>query len=95
MAKKRLNKKVALIGSVAIAFLALVVILLFLRWAQKPEPFIKDGDAAVKAAREAVDEQIKEQEYQRAERNYFKARSLAKTDSLRTEIIFKIVDICL
>lgn len=95
MAKKRLNKKVALIGSVAIAFLALVVILLFLRWAQKPEPFIKDGDAAVKAAREAVDEQIKEEEYQRAERNYSKARSLAKTDSLRTEIIFKIADICL
>jgi hypothetical protein len=92
---KRLNKKVALIGSVVIALLALVVIWMLLRWARKPEPFIRDGDVAVKAAREATDEQITEEEYKKAERNYFKARSLAKTDSLRIKIIFKIADLCL
>lgn len=95
MAKKRLNKKVALIGSAVFVFLVLAAIGVILYLSRDPEPFIKDGDAAVKAAREAVDEQIKEEEYQRAERNYFKARSLAKTDSLRTKILFKVADICL
>ncbi|MFZ0034597.1 MAG: hypothetical protein WAK60_06385, partial [Sedimentisphaerales bacterium] len=92
MAKKRLNKKIALIGSVVFVFLVLGAILLFLYLSRDPEKFIKDGDAAVKAAREATDEQIKEQEYKRAERSYHKARVLAKTDSLKIEMLFKLVD---
>jgi len=92
MAKKRLNKKVALIGSGVFVFLVLDAIGVILYLSRDPEPFIKDGDAAVKAAREATDERIKEQEYERAERNYAKARSLAKTDSLRIEILFKAAD---
>ena len=39
-----------------------------------------------------TDEEIKEQNYQRAERNYLKARNLAKTDSLRVEVLFKLVE---
>jgi len=93
MARKRLNKKVALIGSLVFVFLALAAILLFLYWGRDPEPFIRDGDAAVKAADEAIDEQIKEEEYKRAVRSYHKARSLAKTDSRKVEMLFKLVDV--
>ncbi len=92
MAKRRLNKKVALVGSVVFVFFVLGAILLFLYLSQNPEKFIKDGDAAVKAARKAVDEQIKEQEYKRAERSYYKASALAKTDALKIEMLFKLVD---
>lgn len=93
MAKKRLNKKVALIGSVVFVFFMLGAILLFLYLSRDPEKFIKDGDAAVKAAHEAIDEQIKKQEYERAERSYHKARSLAKTDLLKVDMLFKLVDL--
>lgn len=92
MARKRLNKKVALIGSVVFVFLILGAILLFLYLSRDPQKFIKDGDAALMAAREATDKQIKEQEYKRAEHSYHKARSLAKTDSLKIEMLFKLVD---
>jgi tetratricopeptide (TPR) repeat protein len=93
MARRRLNKKVALIGSVIFVFLILGAILLFLYMSRDPQKFIKDGDAALMAAREATDKQIKEQEYKRAERSYHKARALAKTDSLKIEMLFKLVDI--
>jgi len=69
MAKKRLNKKVALIGSVVFVFLVLAVIGVILRLSQTPEKFIKDGDAAMKAADEAVDEQIKAEQYGKAARS--------------------------
>ncbi len=92
MARRRLNKKVALIGSVVFVFLVLGAILLFLYLSRDPQKFIKDGDAALMAAREATDEQIKEQEYKRAEHSYHKARSLVKTDSLKIEMLFKLVD---
>ena len=95
MAKKRLNKKVALIGSAVFVFLVLAAIGVILYLSRDPEPFIKDGDAAVKAAREAIDEQIKGKEYNRAERNYHKARSLAKTDALRINVLFKLADVYL
>ena len=93
MAKKRLNKKVALIGSVVFVLLVLVAIGVILYLSRDPEKFIKDGDAMVIAARAATDEQIKEETYKRAERNYHKARNLAKTDLHRIEILFKLVDL--
>ena len=92
MAKRRLNKKIALIGSVVFVFFVLGAILLFLYLSRDPEKFIKDGNAAVKAAHEAIDEQIKEEHYKTAERNYHKAHSLAKTDSLKVAMLFKLVD---
>jgi tetratricopeptide (TPR) repeat protein len=92
MARRRLNKKVALIGSVVFVFLVLGAILLFLYLSRDPQKFIKDGDAAIKAAREATDKQIKEQEYKRAERSYYKAHILAKTDSLKIEMLFRLAD---
>ena len=95
MAKKRLNKKVALIGSMVLAFVAMVVIVVILYLTRDPDKFIKDGDLALQAARAATDEEVKEKEYNTAERNYHKARSLAKTDELRIEMLFKLVDIYL
>ena len=95
MAKKRLNKKVALVGSVIFVVLAVTFIWLFLYWGRSPEPFIKDGDAAMKAASETVDEQIQAEEYKKAERNYQRARSRAKTDSLKIEMLFKLADVYL
>ena len=92
MAKKRLNKKVALIGSGVIVLLILVAIGVIFHLSRDPEEFIKDGDAAVKMAREMTDEKIKEETYKRAERNYHKARNLEKTDSRKMEILFKLVD---
>jgi tetratricopeptide (TPR) repeat protein len=95
MAKRRLNKKVVLIGSLIFVVFALAAIAAILYLSRSPERFIKDGDAALKAAREATEEQIKQEEYERAERNYHKARGLAKSDSLRVNIIFKLVDVYL
>jgi len=93
MARRRLNKKVALIGSVVFVFFILGAILLFLYLSRDPQKFIKDGDAAIKAAREATDEAVKKEEYKRAERDYYKAHALAKTDSLKIEMLFRIVDL--
>ncbi|MFA5238102.1 MAG: tetratricopeptide repeat protein [Phycisphaerae bacterium] len=92
MARKRLNKKVALIGSLVFVFFVLAAILVFLYLSRDPEKFIKDGDVALAAAREATDAQIKEDEYKKAEHSYLKARSLAKTDSLKIEMLFKLAD---
>jgi len=93
MAKKILNKKVALIGSAVFVFLLLAAIGVVLRLSQDPEEFIKDAEAALKAARQATSEEVKKQEYETAVRNYSKARSLAKTDSLRIEMLFKLAQI--
>ncbi len=93
MAKKRLNKKVALIGSGVFVLLVLVAIGVVLHLSGDPEKFIKKGDEALQTAREMTDEKIKEETYKRAEHNYHKARSLAKTDSLKIEILFKLVDL--
>jgi predicted Zn finger-like uncharacterized protein len=59
---------------------------------KSPKKFIKDGDTALNTARQVTDKEVKEQEYKRAERNYHKARALAKTNSLKIEILFKLVD---
>ena len=95
MAKKRLNKKVALIGSAVLIVLGLAVIVYFalVLGLRGPETFIEDGDAAIKAAHEATDEQTKAEEYEKAERNYRRAFGLARDDSLRIKMLFKLVDI--
>ncbi|MHC4572842.1 MAG: tetratricopeptide repeat protein, partial [Planctomycetota bacterium] len=92
MARKRLNKKVVLIGSLLFVVVVGLLILAMLRLSQKPQKFIEYGDTAVKAAREATDEDVKTEEYERAERNYHKARSLAKTDSLKVKVLFKLAE---
>jgi len=83
MAKKRLNKKVALIGSAVVVLISLVAIGAILHLSGDPEKFSKDGDAALMAARNATDEEIKEEAYKRAERNYHKARNHRDTFQTR------------
>ena len=82
MAKRRLNKKVALIGSAIFIVVALGAILVILYLSRDPAKFIAEGDAAWQA-----------KDYERAERSYHKARSLTRDDSLRKDILFKLVDV--
>lgn len=93
MAKRRLNKKLVLIGSAVFTILAVLLILAILYRSRDPEKYIKDGDAAAKAALEATDKETKIQEYTRAERNYHRARSRTKDDALKIETLFKLVDL--
>jgi tetratricopeptide (TPR) repeat protein len=93
MSKRRLNKKVALIGSTVIVILPVLVILLIFYLGQNPEEYIKDGDEALKAARAAADEQTKEENYSLAARSYRGAYSRAKTDTLRDEVLSKLLDV--
>ena len=92
MAMRRLNKKVALIGSAVVVFLLLAVIGVVLRLGQDPEEFIRDAEAALKSARQATDKQIKEQNYKRAKQSFRSAYGRVKTDSLREDVLFKMVD---
>ncbi len=73
MAKKRLNKKVALLGASVLAVLLLGAILVVLRLSRDPEKFIADGDAAVAMADKATDQQVKKEEYEKAALNYLRA----------------------
>ncbi len=93
MARKKLNKKVALIGSAVFVFIALAIIVIILHLSRDPDKFIQDGDTAFKTANEAVDEQIKEEEYEKAENFYKKAYGLVKTDSLKVDMLFKLTDL--
>jgi tetratricopeptide (TPR) repeat protein len=93
MARRRLNKKVAFIGSGIFVVLVLIVIAVILYLSRDPQKFIDDGDAAINAAHQATDKQIKEDEYKKAGYCYGKAHSLAKTDSLKIDMLFKLTDL--
>ena len=95
MTNRRLNKKVALIGSLIFIVLALGAILVILQLSGDPQEFIKDAEAALQAARQEADEQIKQQNYDRAKSSFGRAYARAKTDSLRQEVLFKMVDMYL
>jgi len=92
MAVGRLNKKVAFIGSAVVVVLLLAVIGIVLRLSQGPEEFIQDAELALKTARQATDEKVKEQNYKRARQSFRTAYGRIKTDSLREEVLFKMVD---
>jgi tetratricopeptide (TPR) repeat protein len=93
MAKKRLNKKVALIGTLVFLFLVLCAIGAVLYLNRDPDRFIQDGDAAVEAARKLVDEEERAEEYKRAESNYRQAHGLAETDSEKVRVLFRLADL--
>ncbi|MFH1371163.1 MAG: tetratricopeptide repeat protein [Planctomycetota bacterium] len=93
MAKKRLNKKVALIGSMVFVLMAVLIIGMFLYLSRDPEKFIQDGNAAVESARQATDPNQREDLYKEAERNYTKAYGLVKTDELKVEILYRAIDV--
>jgi len=93
MAKKRLNKKVALTGSVVLVLVAVLAIAVFLHLSRDPDKFIKDADAAAEAARQTTDRQQRENLYKEAERNYRKAYGLGKSDELKVETLCRLADV--
>jgi tetratricopeptide (TPR) repeat protein len=95
MAKRRLNKKVALIGSAVFTIIAFVFILAIFMFKRTPEELVQDALTALNAAHESTDEQVKEQNYDRAERSFQRAYVRAKDDDLRQEILFKMLDMYL
>ena len=95
MAKKRLNKKIAIIGSAAFVLLGLVAIGIILYLSRDPQKFIKDGDQAYQAAGQETDPNARLEQYDLAAKNYLRARARTKSDSLRIEILFKLIDVYL
>ncbi|MGD0596241.1 MAG: tetratricopeptide repeat protein [Sedimentisphaerales bacterium] len=93
MAKKRLNRKLALIGFVIFVFMAIAVIGGFLFLSRDPHKFIKDGDEAVKSALQATDKEQRKELYKEAERNYKKAYGHSKTDELKVETLYRLADV--
>ena len=93
MAKKRLNRKLALIGFVIFVLVAIAVIGGFLFLSRDPHKFIKDGDTAVESARQTTDKEQREGIYKEAERNYKKAYGHSKTDELKVEALYRLADV--
>ena len=79
MAKKKLNKKLAILGSVAIGIIAIMAIFVILYKTQKPDKFIKDGDIAYAA-----------KDYELALKKYGKALGFAKKNQAKIPILFKL-----
>ncbi|KPK37073.1 MAG: hypothetical protein AMJ65_15450, partial [Phycisphaerae bacterium SG8_4] len=92
MAIGRLNRKVAFTGFAVVAFLLLGIIAVVLHLSQDPQEFIRDAEVAISAAREATDAQTKEESYKKAGRSFRNAYDRAKTDSLREEILLRMLD---
>ena len=82
MARRRLNKKVALLGSAVLAILALGAVLVILRLTRDPAQFVADGDAAW-----AV------QDYEAARRNYQQAVGLTRDPEQKLQLYFKLADV--
>ncbi|MBN2019120.1 MAG: hypothetical protein JW749_02715 [Sedimentisphaerales bacterium] len=93
MAKKRLNRKVALIGSVVFVVAAFVVILAVLYFSRDPHKFIAEGDTALKLAQETTDPDQRKEIFRQVERKYGKAMGLAKTDELKVAILYRIAEL--
>ena len=81
MAKRRLNKKVALIGSAVFVIVVLGAIWALLGKSRDPEKFLNNGDAAMLA-----------EDYEAAASSYRAAYSRARTSTLKEKILFKLVD---
>jgi tetratricopeptide (TPR) repeat protein len=81
MAKKKLNKKVAIIGSIVLVVFLLAVVVVVLRFGKDPSKFLADAETA-----------LAQNDYQSAERNYRQAYGCAKDDELKIDILFKLAD---
>lgn len=95
MAKKKLNKKVAMIGSAVLILAGIAVIAVFLHLSRDPKKFMEDGDTEVNAAKLATDQQQRDEHYKEAERNYRRAYGHAKTDELKVTVLYRLADIYL
>jgi tetratricopeptide (TPR) repeat protein len=82
MARRRLNKKVALLGSAVLAIVALGTVLVIFRLTRDPVQFVTDGDAAW-----AV------KDYEAARRNYQQALGLTRASEEKLDLYFKLADV--
>lgn len=82
MARRRLNKKVALLGSAVFVILALGAVLVILRLTRDPAQFVADGDAAW-----AVND------YEAARRCYQEALGLTRASEEKLDLYFKLADV--
>jgi tetratricopeptide (TPR) repeat protein len=93
MARKRLNRKVALIGSAVLTLVIILVIGAILYLSRDPQKFVKDGDALMETARQTTDQNDRKEIYKNAERNYRRAYGLAKTDELKVETLYRLTNV--
>jgi len=82
MAKKRLNKKVAIMGSTILVVFLLGVVVIILRFSKNPSKFLSDAQIA-----------LAQYDYDGANRNYRQAYGSAKDDDLKIEILFKMAQL--
>ncbi len=82
MARRRLNKKVALMGSTVFLILAMLGVVVILRLTRDPAHFIADGDAAW-----AV------QDYEAARRNYSEALNRTTDSDEKIDLYFRLADV--
>ncbi|MFA5292057.1 MAG: tetratricopeptide repeat protein [Phycisphaerae bacterium] len=83
---KRLNKKVAIIGSLFLALLILAAIVVVLNLSRDPQKYIKDAQAALA---------LEEPDYKIAEKAYGRAFAYSKKTELKIDIMFKLADMYL
>jgi len=91
---KKLNKKVALLGSVflVIGLVAAIIAILYL-FPRDPYKLLEDAELALTAAREAEDPEIRERQFESAERNFHRARSYADSDHMRVEVLYRLTEL--
>jgi tetratricopeptide (TPR) repeat protein len=82
MARRRLNKKVALLGTAVSLLLVLAAVFVLLRLNRDPAPFIADGDAAWSAC-----------DYPSARENYSRAYGFADTPEMKVDLLFKLSEV--
>jgi len=82
MARKRLNKKVALIGSTVLLLATMGAVVIMLRLSRDPAQFVADGDAAWAA-----------KDYDAARRNYGRAYSYSRSPAEKIDLLFKMADV--
>ncbi len=95
MGTRRLNRKVALIGSAVVLIILFAAILIIMSMGQSLEQLMNDGHLALQTARQAADEQAKEENYKLAFLKYRSAYVEAQTDAEREEVLYSLLDVCI
>jgi tetratricopeptide (TPR) repeat protein len=95
MMQRRLNKKVALIGSGVFILILLAAIAVVFQLSQDPEELMRNAESARQSARKATNEQEKQEHYKRAEQALRAAYGGARNPALQKELLFKMADMYL
>lgn len=79
MAKKKLNKKMAIIGTVVLMLVGMALIVAFLKLSKDPEKFLEDAQVA-----------LEQNDYEKAVENYGKALGATKAPEGKIDIYFTL-----